>query len=389
MTRRNALRIGCIAAVAVFAGVTALARQERVRVIGEIPARIADTTFWRMFSEMSEPDGDFHSNNFVSNETELQHVIPRLAKTVPEGGVYIGVGPEQNLTYAVAFAPKVAFIVDIRRQNAMLHLMYKSLVELAADRADFLSMLFSRRRPPGVDSLTPISEMLAAFTVMEPDSDLREATMERVSRHLRQSHGFPVTDEDFASIEFVHGAFYEAGPDLSYAYGTRGFGGSRGRARQMPSFARVVAESDGHGAQRSFLASEREFRSLRDMHRRNVIIPLVGDFAGEHALRRVARWLRERDATLGVFYLSNVEQYLFQSGDAWRKFYDNVERMPRDEHSTFIRSIANRSYASRAPSGQRGWGWQIRQRVQPVGELLDAYRDGNIHTYGEVIYLSR
>jgi hypothetical protein len=41
--------------------------------------------------------------------------------------------------------PKIAFIVDIRRQNLIEHLMYKALFELSADRAEFISRLLSRR----------------------------------------------------------------------------------------------------------------------------------------------------------------------------------------------------------------------------------------------------
>ena len=47
----------------------------------------------------------------------------------------------------------MAFIVDIRRGNLLQHLFYKALVEMSSDRADFLSRLFSRERPYGIDAL--------------------------------------------------------------------------------------------------------------------------------------------------------------------------------------------------------------------------------------------
>lgn len=300
-------------------------RPERIRVIGTVPDRIADTTFWRMMDDMSEPDGDFHSNNFVSNETDLQRVIPPIQQMVAPGGVYIGVGPEQNLTYALAFRPKIAFIVDIRRQNAMMHLMYKSLIEAAPTRADFLRLLLSRRPGLTVDTASPASLLIAAFSGREPDSDLRDSAMIVITAQLRQVHGFPLSDEDLASIEFVHGAFYESGIDLTYSSNDRYRRRSPGR--MMPSFALLMAESDSQGVQRGFLANEANYRALREMQQRNVIVPLVGDFAGPKALRAVARWLKERDATVGIYYLSNVEQYLFQS-DAWKRFYENVETLP-------------------------------------------------------------
>src|SRR4051812_25507406 len=109
-----------------------------------IPDRLADSTFWRMMTEFSEPWGVFRSENFVSNETSYQWVIPELRRTVKPGGVYLGVAPDQNFTYMVALKPSIAFIVDIRHQNAVQHLLYKSIFEMSPTRAEFLARLFSR-----------------------------------------------------------------------------------------------------------------------------------------------------------------------------------------------------------------------------------------------------
>ena len=64
--------------------------------------------------------------------------------------MYLGVGPEQNFTYITAVRPRMAFILDIRRGNLQEHLLYKALFELSADRAEFLSRLFSRPRAAGL-----------------------------------------------------------------------------------------------------------------------------------------------------------------------------------------------------------------------------------------------
>ena len=109
-----------------------------------LPERLSNQEFWRMINEFSEASGYFRSDNFLSNEAGYQHVIPLLRKSIRSGGVYLGVGPEQNFTYIVGFEPKMAFIVDIRRQNMLEHLLYKALMEISADRAEFLSRLFSR-----------------------------------------------------------------------------------------------------------------------------------------------------------------------------------------------------------------------------------------------------
>src|SRR5438874_3632711 len=122
----------------------------RVWSAAELPAQLTDEVFWQLVTEFSEPSGRFPSDNFVSNELATQRVLSELTKARKAGGAYVGVGPEQNFTYIVALQPKIAFIVDIRRQNMIEHLMYKALIELSSDRADFLSRLFSRARPADV-----------------------------------------------------------------------------------------------------------------------------------------------------------------------------------------------------------------------------------------------
>src|SRR5438132_4341902 len=99
----------------------------------ELPTRLSDEAFWKLVTDFSEPGGYFRSDNFVSNETMFQNVIPELKKTTKHEGVYMGVGTDQNFTYIVALQPKIAFIVDIRRQNMLHHLMYKALIELSED----------------------------------------------------------------------------------------------------------------------------------------------------------------------------------------------------------------------------------------------------------------
>src|ERR1043165_1084435 len=61
-----------------------------------LPERLSDTEFWRLSTEFSEAGGSFRSDNFVSNESAFQHVIPQLKKQIKPGGVYLGVGPDQN-----------------------------------------------------------------------------------------------------------------------------------------------------------------------------------------------------------------------------------------------------------------------------------------------------
>jgi len=82
-----------------------------------------------------------------------------------------------------------------------------------------------------------------------------------------------------------------------------------------------MTQTDLQGRPHSYLASEENFQVLRDYETKNLIVPLVGDFAGDKALRSVGRFLRQHGATVGAFYTSNVESYLFKA-DGERKVLD-------------------------------------------------------------------
>lgn len=355
-----------------------------------IPDRLADSTYWRMITEFSEPSGYFTSENFVSNETSWQQVIPPLLSTIKPGGVYLGVGPEQNFTYMVGFKPKIAFIVDIRRQNLLQHMWYKAVTEMSADRADFLSRLFGRARPAGLDTSATADALITAYEKALPDSALFKNTFDAVRDLLVTKHGFKLSAEDLASLYHVDSAFYFAGTALNYSFGqgrNGNFGGGGGYGRMMPTFAELMRADDGTGLNRSFIGSEANYRVLRDMQQRNMIVPLVGNFAGDKALVAVGNWVRARNATVSAFYLSNVEQYLFRQGDEWSRFYTNVGKLPLDSNSTFIRSATNRG-GYPVPSGA-GRGGLMVQLVASMQELVQAFKDGKVTQYGDVLNLSR
>src|SRR6188474_248214 len=159
-------RVGALVAALVVSvmsvGTTPLDQTAPARA-GSLPARFSDTEFWQLVDRFSEPDGYFDSDNLISNEDGFQAVVPQLISTVRPGGVYLGVGPDQNFTYILATRAKAAFITDVRRGNLRVHLLYKALFELSSDRADFLANLFGRRRPPGIGAGSAASELLTAY----------------------------------------------------------------------------------------------------------------------------------------------------------------------------------------------------------------------------------
>jgi hypothetical protein len=144
-------------------------------------------------------------------------------------------------------------------------------------------------------------------------------------------HGYGLGAEDIANIEKVFQVFMRGGPGIDYVYASAtppGLG-------RPPSYTQVMNTVDATGKNSAFLANEESYLYVREMQRKNLIVPLVGDFAGPAVIRNIARYLTERKATVGVFYISNVETYLDETQR--QTFYANVATLPVDTNSMFIR----------------------------------------------------
>ena len=345
----------------------------------QLPDRLSDSTFWNMVLGLSEPGGYFQSENFVSNEMGLQHVIAHLETFAPPGGVYVGVGPEQNFTYLSALRPRIAFIVDIRRQNLLQHLWYKAIFELSPTRAEFLARLFSRPNVATVSRTLSADSLITLLDQSPADTAMFRRTFDEARQQLVVRHGFALDSSDLATLRYVDSIFVTSGPTLNYSSGSSGR--SRGGFNSMPTFAQVASATDARGTNRGFLSSEETYGAVRDMQRRNLVVPVVGDFGGPKALRAVGTWLRDRGARVNVFYTSNVEQYLFQYGSSSR-FYENVGTMPMDSTSRFIRSATSRMYGG-------GSGFLMTQLTSSIFDVVRGAQAGTVQGYYDVLSLSR
>jgi hypothetical protein len=350
-----------------------------------IPSRLSDRAFWQLVTDLSETGGYFRSDNFLSNENAFQSVIPELKSTLPTGGVYLGVGPEQNFTYIVALRPKLAFVIDIRRQNMIEQLLYKAFIETSSNRADFLSRLFARKRPSELSNDATVEALFAAYADVMPSEALFRSNLQAARDRLVNDHKFTLSPDDLKSLEYVYSAFFRGGPELNYSFSPSGVGGFGGG---FPSYRELMVETDGQGEKRSYLATEENFRLLREYEKNNMIVPVVGDFGGDKALRAVGDYVRAHEATVTVFYTSNVEQYLFQEANAWRKFLANVATFPIDGRSTFIRSISNRGFTF-SQFRRYSPGARASTALSSIPEVVRAFNSGQIHEYTDVVKMSK
>ena len=175
------------------------------------------------------------------------------------GGVYIGVGPEQNLTYIAAIKPAMAFVIDIRRQAVMQHLMFKAMFEMSKDRIDFISLLFAKPRPAGLDDSMPIQKIWETYFTVPTDPALADKTKARVVERLTKTHSFAFTDDEKAQLDGVLDAFVQFGPAIT----TRGSAGRGGGGGGSLGFADLTGWLPPAGEPRSFLRVKKIFRPSR------------------------------------------------------------------------------------------------------------------------------
>jgi len=319
MELRRMIEAG-IVACAIVAALLAIPRAATT-----LPSRLSDHEFWQLSSDASEPDGYFRSDNLTSNETGFLRVVPELVARTKQGQVYLGVGPEQNFSYMAATRPALAIIFDIRRGNLLVQLMYKAIFELTRDRADFVSMLFSRPRPERLNADSTVADLFAAFASTSNDEALYERNLKAIVDRLVKFHGLPLSPREIEGLARIYRVFFDRGASIRFS----------------PTYVDLMTATDDAGTFRSYLASNASFAFLRELEASNLVVPVVGDFGGPKAIRSIGGYLKARGATVGAFYLSNVEQYLYQDGK-WPAFCRNVATLPLDGTSTFIRSTSGR-----------------------------------------------
>lgn len=288
-----------------------------------LPTELDNAAFWKMVSDFSEPDGYYQYTVITSNETAYQEVLPELTRRAAPGGVYLGVGPEQNFTYIAALRPKMAFIIDIRRDMMLEHLMYKAVFEMSADRADFVGNLFSRARPPQLTADSSVEVLFRAYAAAQGNPDLAEIRLKDILARLKTTHGFALSSDDERRIRSIYFTFLREGVVTFHS------------SIESPGYRTLMTMTDGQGRNWSFLASAENYSRVRAMHQKNLIVPVVGDFGGPKTVRRVGQYLRDHGAIVNVFYLSNVEDYIEPVLEGYAR---NIASLPVDVSSLFVQT---------------------------------------------------
>jgi hypothetical protein len=330
--------------------------------------------FSKIIESFSEEEGYFLSDNLISNEDGYLAILTKMRELKVSGGAYIGVGPEQNFTYIARIRPSIAFLVDIRRQAMIQHLMYKALFRISANRAQFLSRLLGRRltgkEAPGADA--DLDRLLEYFESAPPDAGYCTSTLSEIGRTIRSQFLFPLSKEDHHSLAIITGHFCAEGIGISFKFRSPRRGGFG-----MPTLRDLLEQPDPDGKPGNFLSSNEDYQFIRSLHEKNRIIPVVGDFAGPKTLKAIAGYLRDHSCSVSVFYTSNVEMYLFQSG-SFDAFVRNVQALPAAPGGLFIRAANSRGRLAST-------GYRMATQLQYFSVFLRDYQDGLYTDYWTLV----
>jgi hypothetical protein len=331
----------------------------------------APTTFAARVAALSERGGYFDTDNLISNERSYLHVIPELRRAGARGGAYVGVGPDTNFSYIAEVRPSIAFIIDVRRDNLLLHLLFKSLFAISDTRVEYLAHLLGRAPPPAIDGWrgAPIDRITAYFDRAAPVPSGVAASRRRIETQLQET-GVPLSAEDLATIASFHQRFVEAGLDLRF--------NSTGRPPQYhyPTYRDLLLETDSHGEHTNYLASEEAFGAVKALQARDLVIPVVGDLSGPSAMAAIGRLLTERGERMTAFYASNVEFYLYGQG-TFERFAANLRQIPHSGNAVLIRSVFGRY--------TRGWRDGSASQLQSIDDLLSGEAEGRFRSYSALV----
>ena len=351
-------------------------QQPAAEAVSAVEPAASDSAFARLVERLSEPGGYFDTDNLISNETSYLHVLGALRERGVIGGAFIGVGPDQSFAYIAQIRPNLAFMIDIRRDNLLQHLFFKTLFTSAQNRLEYLCLLFGKQPPEELEAWNEADIQALIYYIDETpeDTGYQEAIRALVQERVGYM-GLKLSEKDLATIGRIHDSFITEGLDLKFT--------SHGRAPRFyyPNYRDLLLEKDLTGRRGSFLVREDDFQFIKTMQEEDRLVPVVGDLSGPAALAAIGQYLEEQGEHVSAFYTSNVEFYLMRRG-RFDRFAENVKQLPHTDESVIIRSYFNR-FTSNHP--QTVSGYASTQLLQPIKSLIEEHENGGYQSYWDLI----
>ena len=322
------------------------------------PAR--DQSIAQVIAACSEPTLARPTDNFISNEDSIPRVLGEFESRAEKEGVYLGVGPDQNFSMIARTDPSLAFIVDFRRQNLLLHLLHKALFALSHTRIAYLERL-TCRKPAALGPETELEPLVQAFQAAPYLCSVQDETIREVRVQLQSLA--VVRDEEWPDMARIQTRI--AGPGLNARFLAM---------RMYPTLANLILAKNRNGDASHFLTSEKLYGQLRQLHINDCIIPIVGDFAGAQTFAALGDWLRARRFKSSVFYVSDVEFFLLRQR-RFAAYLANLERIPWSKSALLVRTSTRE-----IEHPQRVAGDSSTTILEPVASFLKRARAGRVNT---------
>ncbi len=339
-----------------------------------------DSSFSALVARISEAGGYFDSDNIISNESSYLQISSQLAKVGTHGGVYIGVGPDQNFSYVALIRPSIAFMLDIRRDNLLEHLLFKSIFAQSRNRLEYLCRLFGKPIPADIDLWNNRSaSLIIGYLQQTPTDSTSVQAYRRASNDRITAFRVALDARDRSVIDRYRAEFIIDGLETRYS--------SLGRNNRMdyPTFGQLMMATDRAGKAIGYLADEEAFQFVRSMEVRDRIIPVVGNVAGDKAVKAIGAYAREHGFKVSAFYLSNVEQYLITRDGGFDEYAANVKTLPHDSTGVIIRSYFGR-FGVAHPLFTPGRGAISASMIERFDSFLKRFQAGEIRTYPDLVF---
>jgi hypothetical protein len=246
---------------------------------------------------------------FVSNELTPESFRGQVKR---RGGIYLGVGAEQNYLYAGWARAEVLIVADFDQWVVDVHFVHGLLMRHAPDPAAFVELWSAKQKERARELITA--------AVADPVARERILDLHRIA----------------------HRGVYAKLLHQRYGYRDRGI--------------------------RTWLTSRKQYEHVAGLYERGHARALRGDFTGNLSLAGIAAAARQLELPVRTIYLSNVEDYFAYDGGLGR----NLLAQPIDEQSILLRTWAvdktNYMYvAQRTADFHR---WLQRPGIHHRGDIL-------------------
>jgi hypothetical protein len=322
--------------------------------------------FWNILKRLDDPPtGPSSADNLMTNEDSVASVVDEISKVVPKGQVYLGVGPDQNYSLMAHLEPSYGFILDYRKKNQLLHLLQKALVENSADRHAYLEHFWNRNLPELPLSLNDIEKEFKILAKQPQNELLVQSAKELVTQTMSKWN--ILNDKEFHEIATIQARLAGPGPDARFL-----------ALKMYPTLGSLITMPSRSGQPSHWLASDRTYAAIRKMQLSDQILPIVGDWAGPGAIRRLAEHLKMNQLQVGCIYISDVEFFLLRGG-LFQKYLENLSALPRHPESKIIRTSTRELNHTERVSGRSS-----TTVVRSLSRFLKSAKTGKIESWEDL-----